>query len=750
MRKRNPYRVQFDIVNRFRGLWQKASRFNINKSYTPVSENLVSTKIGQLDSREGHEFKISYDDGIIQAGRFNTVRYIGEGTNIFAESVVPSVIRGVPDYTPPSTWLPPPGTTTPEAPLNNCEDWWENLGTPEEDKNLGGTFPDCFTTQITCAEYWNRVNTPLEHRKTGGAFPDCISLPPLPPPPTATCADAWANSPSLISYENAENADHVIVDGDMDLCWTMTCADVWATQPEYAEYEVVENADLELVETGGTATMADCWDTTLNCEALYKQNPQWDEYRKEGAVYPDCWDFTEEPPTPTCADYWGLAGTPETQKKRGGVYPDCFTVVPEVEKPAPQCYPALYDFPDGGEELTWYLLVGQYSTSSTTKPLDFIVDVNAENSVIPRSLSANIVGRGATSTQLARNTFVIKDGTWFYDYIAKDYPCRKEIDYHFNFQVGGWAEVGTYSALLQCYLSYNSTVKNIPYVAKLTAYVIEPPWKSSYDAFNQRREMNGESSLPPFESYDLSSPEGQRNFIHDMQVWCESIRDYNTKLAISGEQSVIEAREETLVDAFFRDWDKNIKADADLPNSWRRLNNGVWSYGRMQLGDTLGIHLFEDLDKVFRVLESKGHRTPSVWTTRTWVDDNPTYSYNNSKGDTYLYNNKAIDAYATFTNPEYNAKLKPEAIDLYIHTTNGNWNGVQLFIKNFSINETPNPDGKYFRLANFGDTTGASREITVDAYPLFPSEALYSPTIDAAWFARYREEDLYQILPTQE
>jgi hypothetical protein len=619
MKKNNPYRFLTEIVNRFRGIWQRAGVFNIDKAYTTDSNNAVSSKIGQLDSRIGQDFDEAYTDGVIAGDRFNTVKYVGEGKNIHVAAIKPVAILGVPDYTPPSEWNPPPTLPPTPDPIDTCAEWWSIEGTPVEDQKTDGVFPDCFVNpnNYTCEDLWDRSNTPNEYRKVGGTFPDCINT--LLPPPTGqyTCSELWPYAPALTSYEVAGSADHKIVDGNTDACWAMTCQDMWDQYPVYDEHKVDANADLELKDTGGTGDLADCWDIALNCDSLYSQNPDWDEYRKEGAAFPDCWDFTSDPDKfkPTCAEWWAAYNIPEEHRRDGG-YPNCYKLVIPTLPPLGSCKSRLWSFPvTGSDSVTWNLDSG-YVTEDTKTLLDFNVNASMYSNEIGVSLKYEIVGRNNTSNAVAQSIFIVDKDQWFYDYINVDPPCRRLITYEVNLRIreGVVLVNGPYEAFINFYVSFGD-FKNVLYSVPLTL-ANALPWEDLYYAVEYRMLAAGKTQIGrTFESFDFDQYSEQFDLISRAQTSIESI---NGGSAGYIKDNLTFAQIESMESFGFMYTTATLFSDAGISSGFRRRYEGnPLPAGHIQDGDDIGIHLFEDIDACCRKL-NKAFRTAGSGTSKPY------------------------------------------------------------------------------------------------------------------------------------
>lgn len=279
--KRNPYRITFDRINRFRGLADPDGLFNTSESYALGLDNLTSNRIGQLDNRDGQDNHSVYVDTIYSGGRRLPARYIGEGGNLWVDSVGVIPRPGIIDYPPPSEW---------DYPL-----------------------PD---------------DPPFD-----------IIAPPLG---NVTCNDLWEVNTAMSAYETDGNGGTVVTDSTSP-CWEITCQDMWDILPAYSAYEATSNASRETTQTGGTLPQSECWDIQLNCKQLYALHPEWDKYRKEGGSYPDCWDFDRPTPDPTCQDYYDKFNTPG-EYRSNGTYPDCIAP-PEPPLPPPYwCVAGLESF----------------------------------------------------------------------------------------------------------------------------------------------------------------------------------------------------------------------------------------------------------------------------------------------------------------------------------------------------------------------------------------------------------------------
>ena len=261
MKSRNPYRIQTQTFNRFRGLSDEDGGFNIAPQYVGTISNFTAQKIGEMNQRDGQDESDHYPEGVQNAGRLITSKFLVEGGNVYAEGIIKPTTLPVKDYAAPSEWTYP----------------WDSV------QELGSTL-----TELV---------------------------------PVATCSDVWATNDAMTDYEETEQADTDVSDGT-DPCWTITCGDLWALFPEYASYQ---NATYETTETnmsGGSLAMSACWSENLNCKALYKLYPSWDQYRTEGQ-FPDCWDFTFDVDQMSCQDVFDQQGTPEELQKVDGVFPDC-------------------------------------------------------------------------------------------------------------------------------------------------------------------------------------------------------------------------------------------------------------------------------------------------------------------------------------------------------------------------------------------------------------------------------------------
>jgi hypothetical protein len=506
MKKRNPYRFITLAVNRFRGLWEKDSRQNMGPEYAGGVINVTSHKIGQLDTRDGQAEDTSYPDGIINADRFTNLSFVHALTDVYIEALAPILIQGIPDYDPPSTWNPPPWNPPSADPT--CDEIWALLNTPAGEQKAGGIFPDCFLVPtLNCEDLWSMYNTPMEYRKVGGVYPDCLAYPPPPPPYSQTCADLWVNAPNLSDYEVVANADVSVRDGNIDPCWKQTCSDLWTLYPHLSDYEIAGADDLELIQTGGQYGMDDCWNTETNCQQLYALHPEWDEYRVENPTFPDCWDFTSDPPTPTCEQFWADYNIPEESRNYLGEYPDC-VILPPPPDPPPQggCTFRLFSFPSSTDLVTWSVGEG-YVASDTKTPYDFQVDAHMDSDTIGNSLSYNIVGPFE---------LVDPEDGWFYDYTNVAPPCRRLVTYGVNIQLGAGLSQGTYDGRID----FTVTIQGIPhlYSLPLQATVTEN-WLPLWTTYNEWSQMVGLGAIDGnnFSSVDWNDYDTAYNWILDMQ-----------------------------------------------------------------------------------------------------------------------------------------------------------------------------------------------------------------------------------------
>lgn len=597
MRKRNPYRFAVDTINRFRGLWQKSSRTNVDRKYTPVADNLVSSKIRQLDSREGQDKETSYLDGVIHGGRTVASKFVGEGNNLFVEAIAPAAVFGIPDYTPPSTWPRPPWEPPLFNPVNNCVDWWASLSTPAENQKAGGVFPDCFTDPTTydCESLWERNATPLEYRKDDG-YPNCVDGLNQTPDILSTCADVWPYAPNLSSYEIAGNADNDISTGT-DQCWGITCQDLWTKHPSFSAFEVAANAAEEIKETGGVIHMSDCWNTDINCSQLYAENPDFDEYRKTGAEYPDCWDFTTDTPTPTCEEFWALYSIPKDQQN-AGIYPNCVQLTTQVDKEVQSsCTQRLWSFPTGGDVVDAELEEGY---SDTTFEVPLTCQLSVPSNEIAGAFSVSQVSSG------------LVEGEHFYDYVNVDPPCRRTIGYSTNMTIPAGLEEGTTQEtfLMQVTFSGIGTL-NYPVVVNITVtadgeVTDELDWEDMHATYQERREILDLTPLPAFSTYDFTNYSTQYNFIKDMQEFIESLPVHGGSTEAMEMYGFNTNDLDTTADMFIT-WD-DLKAYSLLTSAgWARKIAGVSQpEGIIQAGDDIGNHLQINMWDIFAFLWRAG------------------------------------------------------------------------------------------------------------------------------------------------
>ena len=365
MKSRNPYRIQTQTFNRFRGLSDEDGGFNIAPQYVGTISNFTAQKIGEMNQRDGQDESDHYPEGVQDAGRLVTSKFLVEGGNVYAEGIIKPTTLPVKDYSAPSEWTYP----------------WDSV------QELGSTLTE---------------------------------LVPVP-----TCSDVWATNAAMEDYEEADQSDTDVSDGT-DPCWTITCGDLWALFPEYASYQ---NATYETTETnmsGGSLAMSACWSENLNCKALYKLYPSWDQYRTEGQ-FPDCWDFTFDVDKMSCQDVFDQQGTPEELQKTDGVFPDCLQYPPSIVlnklKPRIDAFestPATLEFElaegyveaDTAQELVVYA-EGAFSNSMPENYLEMTnPNLNFEIVDVVEDFFFKTIGSASYPTRVAEITYsvTVKEG----------------------------------------------------------------------------------------------------------------------------------------------------------------------------------------------------------------------------------------------------------------------------------------------------------------------------------------------------
>jgi hypothetical protein len=326
----------------------------MSQDYAGGINNITSTRIGQMDGREGQDDFDAYEDTIYNGGRELTARHLQEGNNVWVESVGVIAKLGIIDY-------PPPTSIT-----------YPNFQIPE--------------------------------------------IAPLPPVDKLTCGALWTGNDAMSAYENAVEENTLIVGADTSPCWTITCADMWALFPEYSANEEAAKAANEVTTSGGTTSVADCWDIQLNCNSLYELYPEWDKYKVKNAEFPVCWDVSKvDSVETTCADYYAKYNTP-TEFRSGGVYPDCIKFPDPFLLPPNFCRYELEEFSATPDSLTFNVVEG-YNPADTAQ-----------------SVHVTFRGRFHNTAQPADN-FVVSTASgltlWTVDYSYRtrlEGTCRDQID----------------------------------------------------------------------------------------------------------------------------------------------------------------------------------------------------------------------------------------------------------------------------------------------------------------------------------
>lgn len=140
------------------------------------------------------------------------------------------------------------------------------------------------------------------------------------------------------------------------------------------------------------------------------------------------------------------------------------------------------------------------------------------------------------------------------------------------------------------------------------------PWESLYNAYSDRRFMLNDyrrfspyPPLPAYETYDFEDYSTQVSFINQVQSFCTSVSgwslfssgsQYRTALLRSVDVSVIEAQTTSNGNVSTWSW---MKTESGIPNGFNRYISGsLVGYGNIQTGDDVGVHLFNDIDSVFK------------------------------------------------------------------------------------------------------------------------------------------------------
>ena len=114
--KYHPRKVKTREIIRFRGITDSDGAHNTPLQFVESANNLSSVKIREMNTRDGEERKDSYSGGVNTGDSFQISRLIGEGNNIWAETL--SVLSRQPTtiYPPPPVVHPPPLPKIPGLP----------------------------------------------------------------------------------------------------------------------------------------------------------------------------------------------------------------------------------------------------------------------------------------------------------------------------------------------------------------------------------------------------------------------------------------------------------------------------------------------------------------------------------------------------------------------------------------------------------------------------------------------------------